>query len=194
MVMKYVPDKTAAQCFQDSVDDDKRKDSIYTRMAFALSELHRTWVAPNSRPAAVNGGRIRHERFDDNQASLHYQDVDELEQHINSVRRKRHDYWWLTRKLILLCIQFLFLTKSHCRVKDLAQEPMIFCYYDIWLDNFIIDEEDEDHITIVVSKMPVSCPPASRNLYLPEHGTRYIETSETWLSYPVLKEWITWRL
>jgi hypothetical protein len=149
VVMEYVPGKTAAQCLQDSVDDDKRKDSIYTRIAFALSELHRIPVAPDSRPAAVNGGRIRHELFDDNQASLHYRNVDELEQHLNSVRRKRHDYWWLTGKLILLSIQFLFLTKSHCRVKDLAQEPMIFCYSDVWLDNFIIDEENEDHITIV---------------------------------------------
>ena len=39
------------------------------------------------------------------------------------------------------------MTKGRCRIEKLAQEPMIFCYSDVWLDNFIID--DEDRVTVV---------------------------------------------
>ncbi|KUL84363.1 hypothetical protein ZTR_06295 [Talaromyces verruculosus] len=86
VVMEYVPGRTAAQRLQDAVEDDAIKDFIYSRIAFALSELHRIPVRQDSRPAAVNGGRIRHELFDDNQASLHYRNISELEQHLDLVR------------------------------------------------------------------------------------------------------------
>lgn len=39
------------------------------------------------------------------------------------------------------------MTNAQYRIKNLAQEPMVFCYSDVWLDNFIID--DEDRITVV---------------------------------------------
>jgi hypothetical protein len=86
VVMEYVPGRTAAQRLQDAVNDDVMRDLVYSRIAFALSELHRIPVRQDSRPAAVNGGRIRHELFDDNQASLHYRNISELEQHLDLVR------------------------------------------------------------------------------------------------------------
>lgn len=86
VVMEYVPGRTAAQRLQDAIDDDAMKDFIYAKIAFALSELHRIPVPQDSRPAAVNGRRIRHELFDDNQASLHYPHISELEQHLDLVR------------------------------------------------------------------------------------------------------------
>ncbi|KAK2597390.1 hypothetical protein QQS21_006014 [Conoideocrella luteorostrata] len=126
LVMDYIHGKTAGQLLQDSANDEEAKDRIYRQIAFAISELHRIPVPQGSRPAAVNGGKIRHEIFEENQASCHYRNVTELENHLNL---------------------FLSITKSQRRVKKLAQEPMVFCYSDIWLENFIID--DDGTITIV---------------------------------------------
>lgn len=91
VVMEYVPGRTAAKLLQDAIGDNAMEDSIYAKIAFALSELHRIRVAQDSRPAAVNGGRIRHELFDDNQASLHYRNISELEQHLDLVR---YTHWY----------------------------------------------------------------------------------------------------
>lgn len=94
VVMEYIPGRTAAQRLQDTTtNDDAMKDFIYSRIAFALSELHRIPVPQDSRPAAVNGGRIRHELFDDNQASLHYRNISELEQHLDLVGYTRKLCW-----------------------------------------------------------------------------------------------------
>ncbi|TWU78814.1 hypothetical protein ED733_007311 [Metarhizium rileyi] len=142
LVMEYVRGKTAAQLLQDAADDEVAKDGIYQQIAFALSELHRIPVPDGSRPAAVNGGKIRHEIFDDNEAPLHYRNVTELEHHLNV---------------------FLSMNKAKCRVEHLAQEPMVFCYSDVWLGNFIIDEEGS--ITVV------DCEDAS---ILPSSFTRFI--------------------
>ncbi|KAK2609345.1 hypothetical protein QQS21_002126 [Conoideocrella luteorostrata] len=120
LVMEYIQGKTADQLLQDASNDEKAKDCIYEQIAFALSELHRIPVPEGSRPAAVNGGRIRHELFDDNEAPLHYRNVTELEEHFNI---------------------FLSMTKARCRVENLAKEPMVFCYSDVWLGNFLIDNE-----------------------------------------------------
>jgi hypothetical protein len=35
------------------------------------------------------------------------------------------------------------MTKKKSRVKDLSCEPMVFCYSDVWLGNFIIDDNDD---------------------------------------------------
>ncbi|KAG8407743.1 hypothetical protein J3459_018377 [Metarhizium acridum] len=124
-VMEYISGKTAAQRLEEATDD-ATKDDIYKQIALALSELHRIPVPQDSRPAAVNGETIRHVLFYDNEASIHYRNVTELEEHFNA---------------------FLTLTKRKHRVKNLAQEPMVFCYSDIWLGNFILD--DEGRITVV---------------------------------------------
>ncbi|RFU34105.1 hypothetical protein B7463_g2213, partial [Scytalidium lignicola] len=36
---------------------------------------------------------------------------------------------------------FLTITKRKVRVQDLSLEPVIFCYSDVWLANFIIDQD-----------------------------------------------------
>ncbi|KHO01885.1 Aminoglycoside phosphotransferase [Metarhizium album ARSEF 1941] len=126
LVMEYVKGQTAEQLLQDAGHDEEKKDSTYKQIAFALSELHRIPVPEGARPAAVNGGRIRHELFDENQASLHYRNVTELEDHFNLI---------------------LSLTKARSRVENLAREPMVFCYSDVWLGNFMFD--DEGAITVV---------------------------------------------
>ncbi|QKX57150.1 uncharacterized protein TRUGW13939_04258 [Talaromyces rugulosus] len=142
VVMEYVPGRAAAQRLQDALDDDAMKDLIYAKIAFALSELHRIPVPQDSRPAAANGGRIRHELFDDNQASLHYRNIGELEQHLDL---------------------FLTMKKGQYRIENLAQEPMVFCYSDVWLDNFIIDDTDR---IIVVNFEDVNILPSSFSKFI----------------------------
>ncbi|OAQ66518.1 aminoglycoside phosphotransferase [Pochonia chlamydosporia 170] len=125
-VMEYVRGKTAAQLLEGAANDEETKDRIYKQIAFALSELHRIPVPDRSRPAAANGEGIRHGLFSENQCGRHYRNVTELETHFN---------------------KFLSMTKAKHRVQNLAQEPMVFCYSDIWLGNFIIG--DDDSITVV---------------------------------------------
>ncbi|KAK2608478.1 hypothetical protein QQS21_002940 [Conoideocrella luteorostrata] len=120
VVMDYVQGKTASQLLQDAADDEEAKDRIYEQVAFALSELNRIPVPEGSRPAAVNGGKIRHDLFEFTVASRPYRNVTELEDHLNV---------------------FLSMTKAKRRVEKLAQEPMVFCYSDVWLGNFIIDDD-----------------------------------------------------
>jgi hypothetical protein len=86
IVMEYIPGTTADKLLE-YVDNPAWKDAIYGKIAFALHELHRIPVPPRSRPAAVDGGMIRHTLFDDDQAPRHYHTVDQLEQHLNLVRK-----------------------------------------------------------------------------------------------------------
>lgn len=52
------------------------------------------------------------------------------------------------------------MTKGKFRIENLAKEPMVFCYSDIWLGNFIID--DDGNITVInfedTSILPSSFP------------------------------------
>ncbi|KND91581.1 hypothetical protein TOPH_03825 [Tolypocladium ophioglossoides CBS 100239] len=123
-VMEFVPGKIAAERLQDA-EDSKSKDATYSLIALALPELHRIPVPPGSRPAAVNGGRIRHICFDMQEAPHHYRTVAQLEDLLN---------------------QFLVMARREDRIKDLTREPLVFCYSDIWLGNFIIDDS---RITII---------------------------------------------
>lgn len=84
-VMEFVPGKTAEERLQGA-KDSRAKDATYSLIALALSELQRIPVPPGSRPAAINGGRIRHIFFDMEQAPRHYQTVAQLEDHLNLVR------------------------------------------------------------------------------------------------------------
>lgn len=85
IVMEYIPGKTAGQCLKES-QDEAAKEVIYRSIALALSELHRIPI-PESRlrPAAVSGGGIRHSVFDELRAPRHYENVQQLEDHINAV-------------------------------------------------------------------------------------------------------------
>lgn len=70
---------------------------------------------------------------------LHHHSVQELEDHLNKVCAGSFGEY----RFQLTCQpQLLSRTrKTQVRVKDMALEPMVFCYPDVWLHNFIIDKE-----------------------------------------------------
>ncbi|KAL7623752.1 hypothetical protein AAE478_005305 [Parahypoxylon ruwenzoriense] len=119
IVMEFLPGKTAAAWLKE-IQDQAGIDRIYEKIASALTTLYRIPVPEGSRPTAVDGGLIRHPLFDEQEAPRDYQNVEQLELHIN---------------------KFLTMTKRKERIRDLAREPMVFCYSDVWLDNFIIGED-----------------------------------------------------
>lgn len=86
IVMEYIPGKTAGQCSEES-QDQEGKEKVCRSIAFAISELHRIAIPEESRlrPAAISGGRIRHCLFDQLEAPRHYENVQQLEDHINAV-------------------------------------------------------------------------------------------------------------
>lgn len=84
IVMGYIPGMTASQRLEKS-QEQVAKEAIYQSIALALSELHRIPIAAGSRPAAVSGGMIRHSVFDEQEAPRHYENVQQLEDHINAV-------------------------------------------------------------------------------------------------------------
>ncbi|KFZ14334.1 hypothetical protein V501_03289 [Pseudogymnoascus sp. VKM F-4519 (FW-2642)] len=122
IVMEYIPGKTAGQCSEESQDEAGR-EKVCRSIAFAISELHRITIPEESRlrPAAISGGMIRHAIFDDLEASRHYENVQQLEDHINA---------------------FLKLTRRESRVHDLVRETMVFCQSDHYHENFMIDADD----------------------------------------------------
>jgi aminoglycoside phosphotransferase (APT) family kinase protein len=84
IVMEYIPGKTAGQCLKEA-QEQTAKEIIYKSISLALSELHRIPIAIGSRPAAVSGGKIRHSIFAEQEAPIHYENVQQLEDHINAV-------------------------------------------------------------------------------------------------------------
>lgn len=84
IVMEYIPGKTAGECLE-GIKDPAGVDSVYSSIAFALSELYLIPIPPGSRSAAIDGGKIRHALFDDQVAPRHYQSVAQLEDHLNLV-------------------------------------------------------------------------------------------------------------
>jgi hypothetical protein len=86
IVMEYVTGKTAAQWLK-SIEDTAGKERIYRLVGATLQALYHIPVPPGVRPAAIDGGRIRNVFFDDEQAPRHYQTINQLEQHLNLVRR-----------------------------------------------------------------------------------------------------------
>lgn len=88
IVMEYIPGKT---CLKEAKSPEE-KEHIIGLVASSLGKLHRISVAPGSRPAAVDGGRIRHSIFDEQEAPRHYENVDQLEIHLNEVSSARLRY------------------------------------------------------------------------------------------------------
>ncbi|CAI4217552.1 unnamed protein product [Parascedosporium putredinis] len=119
IVMEFIPGRTAEEWLK-SIQDPVGQNRIYSFIALALSELHRIPVPPDSRPASIDKGRIRHALFDMYQAPRHYENVGQLEDHLNC--------------------------------------PMVFCYSDLWLQNFMIDDDDNVAVVdfAVVSILPSS--------------------------------------
>lgn len=84
VVMEYIPGKTAAQWLEDT-QQPQNSDFVYSRLTLALSELLRIPVPHEHPPTAVDGGRIWHCIFEDQVAPVQYENVQELEDHLNLV-------------------------------------------------------------------------------------------------------------
>ena len=84
VVMDYIPGSTVGKLLQDTEDTDY-EDFLFSRVALALSELHRIPVPAGRPPSGINGGYIRHYLFDDQEAPRDYRNADELELHLNKV-------------------------------------------------------------------------------------------------------------
>lgn len=82
IVMDYIPGQTMGQLLKEH---PARQQDISKLVAFGLEELMRIPVPPGSRPAAVDGGGILHPLFDMCMAPLDYENVSELETHLNEV-------------------------------------------------------------------------------------------------------------
>ncbi|ERT02864.1 hypothetical protein HMPREF1624_01167 [Sporothrix schenckii ATCC 58251] len=93
-------------------DDEAEAERVRGIVVHCLNDLIRIPVAAGSRPAAIDGGRIRHDVFDCRVASRHYENVNQLEEHIN-----------------------------YPLVKDLEREPMIFLQEDWFPANFMRDAD-----------------------------------------------------
>ena len=86
IVMEYIHGKTVEQRLKDDKDDEVETEKSRGIVAHCLSEFIRIPVAAGSRPVAVDGSITRHDVFDMNEAPRHYENVDQLEEHINYVR------------------------------------------------------------------------------------------------------------
>lgn len=91
IVMDYIPGKTVSELLDEL---PTRKQDIFNLVAFGLQELLHIPVPTEAlrRPAAVNGGRIRHILFDDTESHVDYQNVKELEAHLNEVSSYQFAY------------------------------------------------------------------------------------------------------
>ncbi|KAH8156596.1 hypothetical protein CIB48_g11650 [Xylaria polymorpha] len=136
IVMEYIPGRTARKCIEEA-KTEAEKEHVMNQVGLSLSELHRIPIASGSRPAAINGGRIRHELFDEQEAPRHYENVEQLENHLN---------------------EFLKLARSTERIVGLSLEPMVFCQSDYWPDNFMIDDAGNP---VVIDFSDVSILPSS---------------------------------
>jgi hypothetical protein len=108
IVMELIPGKTAGQRLEQA-KTQQESEAVYRLVALALSELHRIPVTPGSRPAAVSGGRIQHSFFDTRSAPIHYLDIQQLEDNINSVASILYfsSYRpWFTNKFWLILSSF----------------------------------------------------------------------------------------
>lgn len=104
IVSEYVSGKTAAERLDDDATTDEQKDAIYKSIAYALSELCRIPIAAEKHfPASASGAKVRHPFFDDNQAPLHYRDINELERHLNEVS-SHSDY--IVRLLLIIIVSY----------------------------------------------------------------------------------------
>jgi len=84
IVIEYIPDKTAGQLFKELIPRDR--EDIIDRITHSLSELHRIPIPIGSHPAAIDGGYVRHIFFDELEAPRHYENVDQLQEHLNLVK------------------------------------------------------------------------------------------------------------
>ncbi|KAI0437484.1 kinase-like domain-containing protein [Xylaria telfairii] len=136
IVMEYIPGRTARKCIEEA-KTEAEKEHVMDQVGLSLSELHRIPIASGSRPAAIDGGLIQHELFDEQEAPRHYENVEQLEIHFN---------------------EFLKHARTTERIANLSLEPMVFCQSDYWPDNFMIDDAGSP---VVIDFSDVSILPSS---------------------------------
>lgn len=83
-VMEYIPGNTAEKSLKEA-KSQAEKERVMNQVALSLSELHRIPITSGSRPAAADGGLVRHMIFHLEKAPRHYEDVGQLENHLNEV-------------------------------------------------------------------------------------------------------------
>ena len=85
IVMEYIRGTSVRDVLEGA--NESKKNEITGRVASALSALVQVPLKGQQpcRPAAIDGGYIRHTVFLEVEAPRHYENVDQLEQHINLV-------------------------------------------------------------------------------------------------------------
>ncbi len=84
IVMEYIPGKTAGQCLAEA-QDDQAEELLARSVSLAISELYRIPVDPGTRPAAISGDKIKYDPVWEFGAPLHYENVQQMEDHFNEV-------------------------------------------------------------------------------------------------------------
>ncbi|OAA53602.1 Aminoglycoside phosphotransferase [Niveomyces insectorum RCEF 264] len=156
IVMEYISGKTVGKCLEEAESDDE-KERLRGQVVLCLSELHRIPIAPGSRPAAVDGDKIRHAAFDCQKAPRHYENADQLEEHMN---------------------RFLKRLKIPVQSEGLSREPMVFCHSDWYIDNFMIDDAGG---AVVIDFADASILPVSFARHMPwDHRLGFDVHNKVW--------------
>ncbi|GBF65388.1 hypothetical protein TMEN_8105 [Trichophyton mentagrophytes] len=119
IVMEYIPGRSGSQILE-STSEPAEREAVYRQVAFMVQELLRIPIPPNSRPAAIDGGKVTHLIFSEYEASRHYHNADQLEQHFNL---------------------FMKMAKREPKIQGLSREPLVFSHPDIWPGNIIIGDD-----------------------------------------------------
>ncbi|KAK6852125.1 hypothetical protein PG995_012250 [Apiospora arundinis] len=145
-----------------------QKDAALDLAAQCVSELHRIPVPAGSRPAAVDGGYIRHPVFDEEEveAGRHYENTAQLEDHVERFLK-------LVRS-----------TTSTLNITDLSLEPLVFCQPDWYAKNFMVDDRGQ---AVAIDFADASFVPSSFVTYLlSQHYNRLGEDvdGKVWIPPP----------
>lgn len=84
IVMEYIQGKTAGQCLREA-QDDQAEELLSRAVSLAISELFRIPIPPGTRPAAISGETIKYDPVWEFGAPLHYENVQQMEDHFNEV-------------------------------------------------------------------------------------------------------------
>jgi hypothetical protein len=83
IVMEYIEGRTVEDAWPGA--DDTERAKIVDGVAGALRALIQIPIGASRVPSAIDGGLIRHRMFSDQLAPRHYENVEQLQEHINLV-------------------------------------------------------------------------------------------------------------
>ncbi|OAA59033.1 Protein kinase-like domain protein [Niveomyces insectorum RCEF 264] len=151
IVMEYIPGKTLEQLWEDA--DEAEQETYRHRVADAFMALSRIPVDPSKRsPSAVDGSHIKHQMFDDRVAPRLYENVQQLQDHLNLLSKRLRG-------------------NTPC---NMAEEPLVYCFSDLHMSNFMIDEDGR---MAVVDFAHTSFVPASMALFPARTNRLYFDIS-----------------